>query len=83
MYVTNDVGLAQGLGTDGYPTTVRRNLFVHPRSVVYAFGRATPNGPRMQEQPVGDALAMRIVADLMYGAKIAGSYEGVRIMTVK
>ncbi|HDY66393.1 MAG TPA: hypothetical protein ENH85_01230 [Candidatus Scalindua sp.] len=83
VYVSNLVGLAQGLVEDGYPATTRRNLLVHPRTVAYAYGRLTPDGPRFQEQPVGNALAMRIVADIMYGKALPGkAQEGIRLMTV-
>jgi hypothetical protein len=85
VYVTNQVGLASGLGTDGYPITVRRNLFVHPRSIAYAYGKMTPNGPEPfdeAQKAVADALAVRAGAHLMYGAAIPGSSESVRLMTV-
>ena len=79
-YVTNLVGLCTGIGGDGYPQTSHRNLLIHPRAIAYAYGRMTSTGPRLQEQPVGDALAMRIVADLMYGTAAPGKFEGIRII---
>jgi len=86
VYVMNNVGLAQGLGTDGYPATVRRNLLVHPRTAAYAFGRATPDGPEIYSEAqsqVADALAVRAGAHLMYGTALPGkANEGIRIMTV-
>lgn len=82
VYVSNLIGLASGAGADGYPQTVRRNFLAHKRAIAYAFGRITSDGPRMQEQGVGDALATRVVADLMYGAAIPGKFEAVRLMTV-
>lgn len=84
VYVSNNVGLAQGLGTDGYPATARRNLFVHPRCLAFALGN-TGGGmgtPRLQTQPVANALASRIVGDLAYGVVAADKYAGVRMMNV-
>ncbi len=82
VFVTNIVGSPTGVGGDGYPQDAKRNLLIHPRAIAYAYGRATPDGPRLQEQAVGNALAMRIVADIMYGtAAPGGANEGIRLIS--
>lgn len=80
VYVTNQIGTGTGIGGDGYPSTAKRNLFVHPRTLVYA---VAGNNPTLRTQPVANALAIRLVGDLKYGVKCAGSYEGVRVITVQ
>ncbi len=83
-FVTNLVGVCTGVGGDGYPQTVHRNLLIHPRAIAYAYGRLTPDGPRMGRERVGGALANRVFADLMYGTAAPGkANEGIRIIGTK
>ncbi len=82
VYVSNQVGVSTGLSQEGYPATTQRNAFVHPRSIAYAYGRLTPDGPRLREMDVANAYAMRVTADIMYGTAIPGKDEGIKIWNV-
>jgi len=84
VFVTTLVGTPLGLAEEGYPVTCRRNLFIHPRSLIYAYGDtgAGRGTPRLQTMPVANALAKRIIGDLAYGAVCAGPDEGVKLITV-
>ncbi|MHA1854058.1 MAG: hypothetical protein ACTSUF_11220 [Candidatus Heimdallarchaeaceae archaeon] len=85
VYVSTLVGACSGVGADGYPITAKRNLFVHPRSLIYAFGDMGQGRgkPRLQTMDVANALAKRVIGDLAYGATCAGPYEGIRLITVQ
>lgn len=60
-----------------------RNLLVHKRSIVFALSNidGTDAGPRVQVQGAADALARRVVGDILYGVKTTDNFGGVRIIS--